>query len=81
MEHEIRILKLLRHQSVISLYEIIETPRAIHLIMEYSDGVSMCCGHAVCTCRAHAVHMPCHARAVHVLHMHTPVPVHMYFVY
>ena len=38
VEHEIRILKLLRHQSVISLYEIIETPRAIHLIMEYSDG-------------------------------------------
>jgi len=38
VEQEIRILKLLRHERIISLYEIIETPRAIHLVMEYSDG-------------------------------------------
>ena len=59
MEHEIRILKLLRHQSVISLYEIIETPRAIHLVMEYSDGVSTGSVLAVCMLCACWVHAGC----------------------
>eukprot|EP00746_Dinoflagellata_sp_MGD_P142917 gnl/MRDRNA2_/MRDRNA2_75815_c0_seq1.p1 gnl/MRDRNA2_/MRDRNA2_75815_c0~~gnl/MRDRNA2_/MRDRNA2_75815_c0_seq1.p1 ORF type:complete len:604 (-),score=95.79 gnl/MRDRNA2_/MRDRNA2_75815_c0_seq1:633-2381(-) len=35
---EIHILKLIRHQHVIQLYEIIETPRQLYLIMEYCSG-------------------------------------------
>ena len=38
VEHEIRILKKLRHRRIIKLYEVIETSRSIHLIMEYVDG-------------------------------------------
>ena len=38
VEHEIRILKRLRHGRVVKLYEVIETSRSIHLIMEYVDG-------------------------------------------
>merc|ERR1719265_151413 len=35
---EIHILKLLQHPHVIQLYEIIETPRQLYLIMEYCSG-------------------------------------------
>merc|ERR1719262_1004174 len=35
---EIHILKLIRHQHIIQLYEIIETPRQLYLIMEYANG-------------------------------------------
>eukprot|EP00811_Abedinium_folium_P008914 NODE_1823_length_2366_cov_3.625279.p1 GENE.NODE_1823_length_2366_cov_3.625279~~NODE_1823_length_2366_cov_3.625279.p1 ORF type:complete len:630 (+),score=187.45 NODE_1823_length_2366_cov_3.625279:222-2111(+) len=35
---EIHILKLLRNPHVIQLYEIIETPRQLYLIMEYASG-------------------------------------------
>jgi len=35
---EIHILKLLQHPHVIQLYEIIETPRQLYLIMEYCNG-------------------------------------------
>ena len=38
VEHEIKILKRLRHERIIALYEVIETPRAIHLVLEYQDG-------------------------------------------
>ena len=38
VEHEIKILKRLRHEKIIGLYEVIETPRAIHLVLEYQDG-------------------------------------------
>lgn len=38
VEHEIRILKKLRHKRIIKLYEVIDTSRSIHLIMEYVDG-------------------------------------------
>lgn len=38
VEHEIRILKKIKHQSVVKLYEVFETPRSIHIIMEYVDG-------------------------------------------
>lgn len=35
---EIHILKLIRHPHMIQLYEIIETPRQLYLIMEYACG-------------------------------------------
>lgn len=35
---EINILKMLRHPNIIQLYEIIETPKQIFLIMEYASG-------------------------------------------
>lgn len=38
VEHEIRILKRLRHTRIVRLYEVIETPRSIILILEYVDG-------------------------------------------
>lgn len=35
---EIHILKLIRHPSIIQLYEIIETSKELYLIMEYASG-------------------------------------------
>lgn len=35
---EIHILKQIRHPHIIQLYEIIETPRQLYLIMEYASG-------------------------------------------
>jgi len=35
---EIHILKLIRHPNIIQLYEIIETPKFLYLIMEYASG-------------------------------------------
>lgn len=35
---EVYILKLIRHQNVVQLYEIIETSRQLYLIMEYASG-------------------------------------------
>lgn len=35
---EIHILKLIRHPNIIQLYEIIETPKQIYLIMEFAAG-------------------------------------------
>ena len=35
---EIHILKLIRHPHIIQLYEIIETPKQLYLIMEFACG-------------------------------------------
>ena len=35
---EIDILKLIRHPNIIQLFEIIETPKKLYLIMEYVSG-------------------------------------------
>jgi 5'-AMP-activated protein kinase catalytic alpha subunit len=35
---EIHILKMIRHPNIIQLYEIIETPKQLYLIMEYVSG-------------------------------------------
>lgn len=35
---EIHILKMIRHPNIIQLYEIIETPKQLYLIMEYANG-------------------------------------------
>ena len=35
---EIHILKIVRHPNVVQLYEIIETPKVLYLIMEYARG-------------------------------------------
>ncbi|KRW98684.1 Protein kinase-like domain [Pseudocohnilembus persalinus] len=37
VSREIHILKLLRHNSIVQLYEIIETPKQLFLIMEYAE--------------------------------------------
>jgi 5'-AMP-activated protein kinase catalytic alpha subunit len=38
VSREIHILKLIRHPHIIQLYEIIETPKYLFLIMEYASG-------------------------------------------
>eukprot|EP01017_Pseudomicrothorax_dubius_P022954 TRINITY_DN2469_c0_g3_i1.p1 TRINITY_DN2469_c0_g3~~TRINITY_DN2469_c0_g3_i1.p1 ORF type:complete len:748 (+),score=112.07 TRINITY_DN2469_c0_g3_i1:567-2810(+) len=38
VSREIHILKVLRHPNIIQLYEIIETPTQLYLIMEYASG-------------------------------------------
>eukprot|EP01012_Entosiphon_sulcatum_P031269 TRINITY_DN3919_c0_g1_i1.p1 TRINITY_DN3919_c0_g1~~TRINITY_DN3919_c0_g1_i1.p1 ORF type:complete len:542 (+),score=119.47 TRINITY_DN3919_c0_g1_i1:71-1696(+) len=38
IRREIRILKLLRHPHIIRLYEVIETPTDIYMVMEYVSG-------------------------------------------
>lgn len=38
VSREIHILKLTRHPNIIQLYEIIETPKLLYLIMEYANG-------------------------------------------
>ena len=35
---EIHILKLIRHPNIVQLYEIIETPGQLYLIMEFASG-------------------------------------------
>ena len=35
---EIAILKVVRHNNIIKLYEVMETPQKIYLVMEYCDG-------------------------------------------
>ena len=35
---EIAILKIVRHNNIIKLYEVMETPQKIYLVMEYCDG-------------------------------------------
>ena len=35
---EIHILQLIRHPNIIQLYEIIETPKQLYLIMEFASG-------------------------------------------
>ena len=35
VSREIHILKLIRHPNIIQLYEIIETPKQLFLVMEY----------------------------------------------
>ena len=38
VSREIHILKLIRHPNIVQLYEIIETPGQLYLIMEYASG-------------------------------------------
>lgn len=38
VSREIKILKMMRHSNIIQLYEIIETPKELYLIMEYASG-------------------------------------------
>ena len=38
VETEISLLKIVRHKNIIKLYEVIETPQKIYLIMEYCEG-------------------------------------------
>jgi len=35
---EVRIMKLLHHPNVVQLFEVIETDRTLHLVMEYANG-------------------------------------------
>lgn len=38
VSREIHILKIVQHPHVVQLYEIIETPKKLYLIMEYASG-------------------------------------------
>ena len=38
MSREIEILKMIRHPNIIQLFEIIETPKQLFLIMEFVSG-------------------------------------------
>lgn len=38
ISREIKIMKLIRHTNIVQLYEIIEKPKRLYLIMEYADG-------------------------------------------
>lgn len=41
VEREIRILKAVRHGGIVRLLEVIETPEAIHQVLEFVDGGSL----------------------------------------
>ena len=41
VEREIRILKAVRHGGIVRLLEVIETPQAIHQVLEFVDGGSL----------------------------------------
>ena len=38
LEREIKILKILRHKNIVQLYNVIQTPSTIYLVMEYIKG-------------------------------------------
>lgn len=38
IEKEIKILKMIRHPNLIQLYQVIQTPKLIYLVMEFSPG-------------------------------------------
>ena len=38
IQREIAILKIVRHRNIIKLYELMETPNKIYLVMEYCNG-------------------------------------------
>lgn len=38
VEKEIKILKMIRHNNLIQLYQVIQTPKLIYLVMEFSPG-------------------------------------------
>ena len=38
VEREIQILKLVKHKNIIELYEVMETPQKIYLVMELCEG-------------------------------------------
>lgn len=38
IEKEIKILKMIRHPNLIQLYQVIQSPKLIYLVMEYSPG-------------------------------------------
>lgn len=38
VSREIKILKMIRHPNIIQLFEIIETPKQLYLIMEHASG-------------------------------------------
>lgn len=38
VSREIKILKRIRHPNLIQMYEVIDTPRHIYLVMEYCNG-------------------------------------------
>jgi serine/threonine-protein kinase ULK/ATG1 len=41
MQREIAVLKRLQHPSVITLHDLIDTPKQMHLVTDYIKGISL----------------------------------------
>jgi len=41
VQQEIKIMKMLQHPSIVKLHETIDTPKQLHLVMEYVPGTSL----------------------------------------
>ncbi len=44
---EVRIMKLLDHDNIVKLYEVIDTETILYLVLEYASGGEVCCAHVL----------------------------------